>query len=558
MCRLRLATISLCAILSGSVLAPVSALAGSIAGHVYVNGTTQPLAGATVDVEDPDNCFPFGGCNSVGLTTSAPDGSYLVSNVPDKTLTAVAYYDWGGPSYFAMAAVSVDGSGDPTLLDLYMTPAASITGRVTRAADGAGVPNVDIYQCEPNDTAVTNLLATTDASGNYAATQLAAGDYILCVTGASPFQNQFYSGHAIPPPSQGNQAYDTISLTATQTFNADFVLTEGGHIRGVLTDRFTGLPIANRGIDFGAYDTNYTTYPWFSFRANTDAQGHYEIAGLPDWAIYLGAFAYSPSYALSVFGCSPDPCGFSNATPLLAAAGTTLDNIDMSLFPDWVITGHVSQRSGGQPVIGATVRAFGNFFTGPGIVSSTTTDANGDYALVGVFINSFVEVSNASAGGVPLISQDYNNRNCEHGWCATASADLLTSNPYNVTSNIDFQLDAGATFSGRITNSANGNGLVATVAFYSAEAGSNAYAGSDPDGTFTSPALTPGTYYVYAWRYDDAYPAALDCEIYGGIPCDGSFTNITAGTPVTIVGTQSQSGIDITLPTESVFSNGFE
>jgi hypothetical protein len=555
--------ISLCAILGGSVLAPDSATAGSISGHVYVDATTQPLAGANVNVEDPSVCV-FGGCASVGSTISAADGSYVVSDLPAKTLRATAYYDWNGPSYSAEAPVYFDGSSDLAPFDLYMTPAASISGRVTRASDGTGVANVNIYQCIPNDTGVSNLLATTDASGNYAATQLDAGDYILCVTGTSPFQGQFYSGRAVSPPSQNNQAYDTISLTTGQTFsNADFILTEGGHIRGALTDRYSGLPIANQTVYFSAYDTLATTYPWLSFAATTDALGHYEIAGLPNSQVYLGAYEDSPSYALSVYGCSPDPCAFANATPLLAAAGTTLDNIDMSLFPDWVITGHVSVRSNGQPgtgqpVVGATVNAFGDLFIGPGIFASTTTDANGDYALVGVPINSFVEVSNASVGGVSLISQDYNNRNCDHGWCATASADLLTRNPYNVTPDIDFQLDAGATLSGLITNAADGSAAVAMVEFYSAEAGSTAYAYSHADGSYTSPALTPGTYYIYALRSDAAYPIVSDCEIYGGIPCDTYITNVTSGTPVTIVGTQSQTGFNIALLTESIFSNGFE
>ena len=557
---LRFAAIALCAVSSGSVLISSAFASGSVGGYVYLDGTTQALPGATVDIQDPSTCV-FGGCATVGSTTSAADGSYLVSGLPAHQLQAVAYYNWGGPSYFGESPMSISVTdGATTPLNLYMTRAASINGRVTRATDGTGIANVNIYTCIPNQTGVTGLVATTDASGNYAATQLTAGDYILCVTGTSPFQDQFYSGHAVSPPSKNIQAHDTITLAAGQAFtNANFVLTEGGHIRGVLTDRYTGLPLTNQTVYFSAYDPAATAYPWFSFAATTDALGNYEIAGLPDWQVYLGAYAYSPSYALSVYGCTPDPCSFLNATPLLASAGTTLDAIDFSLFPDWVITGHVSQRSNSQPVVGATVNAFGNFFIGPGIISSTTTDANGDYALVGVSMNSFVEVSGASAGGVALISQDYNNHNCLYGHCATTSADLLPSYPYNVTPNIDFQLDAGATLSGRITKKSDGSGVIAFVYFYSIDDGfTTTGVASHADGNYTSPALTPGTYYIYAERNDDAFPTVRDCEIYRGIACNGDLSNITSGTLITIVGTQSQSGIDIALEAETIFSNGFE
>jgi Carboxypeptidase regulatory-like domain len=191
-----------------------------------------------------------------------------------------------------------------------MTPGASIGGTVTRASDGAALANAEVTLA-PSDALTFFVYGTTDTSGNYSFTQLAPGTYAVRTMGSAPYQDEYYAGHKLAPPSLGDQAFDPINVTAGQAVtNVNFSAVEGGRIRGVLTDRFTGLPIANQNeISFGAYDISGSgNGPWIYFPLGaTDAHGNFEITGTPDAPFTLGAYALSPSYSLSVYGCSPIP-----------------------------------------------------------------------------------------------------------------------------------------------------------------------------------------------------------------------------------------------------------
>src|SRR5262249_15990356 len=105
------------------------------------------------------------------------------------------------------------------------------------------------------------------------------------------------------------------------------------------------------------------------------------------------------------------------------------------------ITGHVTDRTTGAAISGATVSSSGG---------STVTDATGTYTL-----------SNVPTGS-PSVTASRN------GYIARTSSVTVTS---GATATLDFQLDPGSTsspgtISGRVTNLANGVALSgATISF---------------------------------------------------------------------------------------------
>ena len=440
------------------------------------------------------------------------------------------------------------------------TLSASISGTVRRTSDNAGIANVevDLFHASYYDVYVDTTV--TDGSGNYVFQQLQAGDYNVQTNGATPYADQFYAGHPLVPPSQGNPIADAISVGDGQSVGAiDFNLTPGGSVTGILTDRFTGLPIANAAnMEFFVYDAGApsSNSVWLYRYVSTDADGRYQIDGLPDAAIYLGAgaFNYGLYYAESIYGCALDPCDLSTtaATTLNVQAGTT-QTADFSLFPGWVITGTVVRRSDGLPIANALVTSFVNMIWGPGTTGTARTDANGHYALTGGLGSvDYVKVTEAHLSGNAYISQLYNDHDCQQGSCAVAG-DPVNPTEYQVLPGVDFQLDLGASIAGQVVRQDAGTGIPAGIRLYAADGSLSDTFSSYADGTFETSGLQPGTYYLAA---DPGPASGYDCLIYSGASCTSDVA--ATGQPIVIAGTQNVGGIVIAVPNDTVFSDSFE
>ena len=527
---------------------------GTVQGFVTAQDTNQALAGVAIRVDS--DCLGANGafCFSTSAATSANDGSFTAAGVVAGSAYVSAAFTTPSQYISIYLQQVIVSDGNTTPVNLVMQLGAKLSGVVTRASDGAPVAGVPIRVVTLDHQ--SEFDATTDASGVYTIEPVPAGSYTVSTLGASPYQGQFYAGHTLTAPSQNNQGFDSIAIASGQIVaGINLSMVEGGHIRGTLTDRYTGLPFAGANdFYFNVFDKgNPNNGPWLYFKSSTDAQGNYEITGLPDAPIYLGTSYYAP-YLSSIFGCAPDPCDFSNATTLNAPAGTTLTNIDISIFPDAVITGTVTRRSDGAPVPNATVTGYGSLFGSPATASVTQTDAQGHYTLTGCELCSFVEVSHAFIGGAAYIGQDYNNHNCQQGKCATLSANVVAPPEYTVVTGIDFHLDAGAVITGQMVRGDTGTGLHAYVDLYSSGGFASAVS-SAPDGQFVTPALQPGTYYLVA---SPDYASGYDCAIYSNVLCGQGIDPTLVGQPIVVSGTNDVTGIVLGLPSDTLFKSGFE
>ena len=214
-----------------------------------------------------------------------------------------------------------------------------ISGRVTDAAGShAGLEKVDVTVRFGSGSTVIAGTATTDASGGYLVTGLAAGtDYAVCFTtsadtrgGSSDvtgyvdqcYRNQPTSGTRTPVPA----------AVGSVTAGIDAALNGGGAISGVVTDSAGSHPVLV-GVDVSVYS------PTVSLRSvTTDAHGVYHLPGLPGGTDYTvcfnGANATGGTYSFGYFDqCYSGAQTADQATLVSVFAGMTTPGINAVMLP---------------------------------------------------------------------------------------------------------------------------------------------------------------------------------------------------------------------------------
>jgi hypothetical protein len=295
-----------------------AATSGAITGTVTSASSGAPLMAATV--------------SDSGGASASTDGAgvYTISGlVPGSHSLTVS-----APGFSSQTEAASVSAGSTRNLSLSLTPApttGAITGTVTSAAGGAAVAGATITDSAGAST-------TSDSSGVYTLTGLAAGNHTLTASAAG-----FGSGT------------QTASVTAGATIQGvNFSLTPSpGTVSGTVTRAVDGTAIA------GAMVTDSQ-----GASTTTDGTGLYSLTGL------------SPgSYTLSATAAA-----FSSATQTASVtAGGTTTGVNFGLTPtpaSGAISGTVTIASSGLAVSGATVSDSGG--------ATASTDSSGAYTLVGL------------------------------------------------------------------------------------------------------------------------------------------------------------------------------
>ncbi len=313
--------------------------------------------------------------------------------------------------------------------------------------------------------------------------------------------------------------------------NIDFILSEGGKIRGTVTDAATSDPIAD-AIVF-AMSGSQRIPPSGSnagFHARTDAQGNYEITGLPDGDYIVSAQAQK--YIQQYYDGKSDPNAADKVTVVSAA---TVSDVDFALNerqpdPVYTIEGHVYDNSS-APVEGAVI--FAEMSNSPMLRwLQTRSRSDGSYTLevpAGTFIVRAVKQG--------LVTEYYDN-----------VADATQATPLSLDANtttqtgIDFSLDTfGGSIAG-VVRDANGNAVADAVvrAWANTRPSPNSLghgygtARSASDGSYMIAGLPPADYVVRA-HAKDFLP-----EYYDDVADMSSASKVT-------VASQAVTGIDFSL-----------
>ncbi|HEY7891756.1 MAG TPA: carboxypeptidase regulatory-like domain-containing protein [Solirubrobacteraceae bacterium] len=189
----------------------------------------------------------------------------------------------------AMLAASL---GAPA--DSLAAGAGQISGKVTETGthkplEGIEVcASIKVNEAEPEG--FEPKCKTTTAGGEYAISELAAGEYI--VEFSVPFKSQlnYITQYYNDKPTEASAEAVTISASAERRENVDAEMVEGGKISGKVSDASSGSPIEN------ALACAFSSSVEAGGCAITAADGTYTISGLPtsQYRVVFAAKKYTP------------------------------------------------------------------------------------------------------------------------------------------------------------------------------------------------------------------------------------------------------------------------
>ncbi len=338
----------------------VEAVADAV-GHYSITGV------APGDYEIYFSCNSLDGCS----------GNY----VPE-------YWD-DAPYPIEADPVSVLSGATTSGIDGALALAGTISGTVTGEA-GEPLANVLVqaYHLESDGAWYPAGSDSTNASGHYAISHLAADDYKVgfatCV---------FCSGYGDYVPEYWDDrpdldSADLVSVTSggvTGGIDATLVSATQGSISGTVTGG-SGQPL--QGVRVDVYVADLGSGEWRSVaNAATDAGGHYGVGGLRtgDYKVGFNACSGCDDNYLPRYSGGTEDLASADLVPV--TSGSDTGGVDAALEDSGSISGTVTDGAG-NPLAGVGVSAFRADPTDPfnpwGLAGAAATDASGHYRISGL------------------------------------------------------------------------------------------------------------------------------------------------------------------------------
>jgi hypothetical protein len=519
---------------------------GQIAGQVTDASTSAGVPDVEVDIYSPG-----GSLMAYGYTDGTGSYATSVGGLPTGRHYARTYQYSGGLyideaySNVTCAACRPEINGTPidvTLgattpgIDFALDGGGSIAGRITSAADGAGIA-AGAYAYTMNGLLVRRTSA--DASGNYVLGGLPSGRYVVQTRNIEGFVDEVYSDR----PCVGSRCDLTlgtaVSVTAGSATPLNFALSPGAGISGRVTDQGTGNGIPSVTI-------NLLKPPSGSVASlTTDGLGYFESGpgsgyGLPTGGYYVQT-ANSLGYQDELYDNLPClGCDVTTGTKVQLKAGATTTGINFALAKGVAagagrIAGKVTRAGTGEPLALFSVRIYDS--TGHQ-VNSLYTDFLGNYLSGSLPAGTYYVA--AIVGASDYANELYSNVPLCPA-CSPTTGTPVTVTAGVTTASIDIALDAGGRIEGRVTDASTSAPLAyASVSIY--DTGSNLVksASVDAAGNYAVNGLVPGTYYALAGA-----GSAYVKQLFSGIPCPAC--SPATGTPITVTAGGTASGRDFAL-----------
>ncbi len=407
----------------------------------------------------------------------------------------------------------------------------SISGSVKSTADASPVAG-DVYLW--SDTGFYLQNASTDGSGSYSFTGLAAGSYRVSTRSSTGFVDELYDdiecvGGCIVTGGDPVVVADGAAVTGI-----DFALAPGGSITGTVTDADDGGPLANLSLWLHDDTGGYLSTP------RTDGSGVYETGiGLPAGTYHL-VTQPDTGYLSELYDdipCSVTPCTPTAGTPIVVPdAGTA--TADFVLEEGGRISGSVTDLLA-APLSGVSIRVHNQ--AGDWVTSSTSR-ADGTYTVIdGLATGTYTARTSSSQG---LIDELFDDIPCPGGDCTVTAGTPIGVAQGLTTPAVDFALAAGSVIEGTVTDAATGLPIQnVQVSIVDQDGASVTFGNSDASGHYAGQAgLLPGTYFVRT-----TYAPGHVNQVHGGGPCYPLSCDPTGGTPVEIIA-GTDAVVDFALP----------
>jgi carboxypeptidase family protein len=487
---------------------------------ILVNGTGDFVADAFTDAT--------GHYGTPGLLS----GTYYAFTNNDQQLVDKLYNNRLCPRGRCNATqgdpITVTSPAVTSGINFSLPPGGTLTGTVTAASGGAPIDGLFVAIYDSGGLFLTG--ANTDDNGVYFQI-LPTGTYYAAVQGATGFANQLYNGIACAGfcnITSGTQIHVTAGAT---TANINFALTAGASITGtVLNGSNSNSPINGMPVQL------FSSSGSFLSSVNTDASGVYTFSSVSPASYYVrtnttgGATGQFINMLYNSGGnvvCVQCTVTNSGGSLVVVTAGGTTNNINFTLTVGGRIGGTILKSINNQPVPAGVNAAI---FTSTGAGSGRfAADVNGVYLSSGLPAGTYyVRTQNT----INFIDKLYNNKPCTQS-CNATGGDPVTVTLNNTTGGIDFSLDLGGSFSGKVTDAVTTAGIAsASVTLYNSGGTQLSSLNTDFAGNYTTSGLPVGTYYARVQVNNTSYVG----QAYNQKPCVlGSCSGtMTSTDPITV------------------------
>ncbi len=472
-----------------SLFVPCSVIAaGSISGTA-VDVSNNPLENITATASQW-NCSYW---DQKSTTTTDVNGNYNL-NVANG-IYQVTFYDNAYASYKTTEITIVDGSVISEI-DAQLVLAGSLDGIVT---DVNNVPiediDVYIYELDNSNWQFKNSIYT-DSSGYYNFSAILPGIYRLRFSDDNwqePYFEEYYNDVAIL-----ELGTDVEVTVGNNTSVPNVIMTEGGHITGIITDD-DGNPLQDVYVSAYFWNDNYWDLQTSS-SYGSGSDGMYELKGLPagEYAIEYNLSNYITEYY-------PDASDLDNATKIAVSVDQTIANIDAQLVSNFIsnggfISGIVTDTNA-NPLQDIKIIAFdANDIQ----VNSTYTDSDGSYILSGLDTGNYRVLVQPYSYNSDYVKKYYLDQEV----LATATEVQVTVD--QTTPNIDIQLNQSGHITGTVIQEDNSQPLLnASVTAYQWNDNWWDYAGNtytDDAGFYDLRGLASGDYRLEFSCYNSDFP----------------------------------------------------
>jgi hypothetical protein len=518
---------------------------GVISGTITDTSSFAPIQSVTVQIVTSTGAAVdsrFGVTNASGVYTvgGLPTGAYFAFTSVSTTLNYPnEVYDNipCNPNCNATSGVPIAVTAGSTHggVDFGLTPGGTISGIVTDAATGSGIPSLTIQVVNTAGQTVRTTSTSTCPAGSYVIAGLPAGIYFIktLVSSNLNYIDEVYDNKTCV----GCLAAVTgtpISVTVGGTQSGiNFALETGGRITGTITDQTTAAPLAAITVRvFSASGTSLKSI-------GTALDGTYALQGLPTGSYLVQATVPTiQNYIDELYdNITCLGCVVTSGTPVAVTAGSTHSNVNFGLAVGGMISGVVTDAGTGVPIPNVTVQAVNASLVG----KSFSTAADGTYTIRGLptgtyYARTFVPTN------LNYIDELFDNSPC------VPSCTVTNGTPIAVTAGathtgVSFGLSPGATLSGTVTNASTAAPIAnVTVQVFNTSNVQVRSAVTAANGTYTVTGLATGTYYA---RSAAGALNFID-KLYNNITCSPSCTPAT-GTAIALVTGVATSNINFAL-----------
>jgi 5-hydroxyisourate hydrolase-like protein (transthyretin family) len=194
-----------------------------------------------------------------------------------------------------------------------------ITGTITDSASGLPIAGMRVLVSVLSDSGTAGVvIGTTNVAGAYTITNLAAGSYRLSTMGPHPYRNEAFDNVlCLAECTTTIIAGSTpVNVAAGGTATANFALSAGDGISGVVTDSVTGAPLPGVTVTLIQVSSSLSAGSFV-----TNSRGQFYIRGVPN-----GQYVAFTSNSLGYFDEIHNniPCVFSCSVATAIASGTRI------------------------------------------------------------------------------------------------------------------------------------------------------------------------------------------------------------------------------------------